>query len=127
MVRGLKDNILLTQCNEFLENFFMGWMMEDKALGVEELSAVALGTSLPFIIWCVCVCVLCVSGHFQALKHRTVKGTMNYSAYRACFGKIENTVSGISTFSAETIQLFGFFLGGGTHFGGLCPCLCPAS
>lgn len=38
---------------------------------------------------------------------------MNYSAYRACFGKIENTVSGISTFSAETIQLFGFFLGGG--------------
>uniref|UniRef100_A0A3P9D006 WD repeat domain 47 n=1 Tax=Maylandia zebra TaxID=106582 RepID=A0A3P9D006_9CICH len=31
----------------------------------------------------------------------------------ACFGKIENTVSGISTFSAETIQLFGFFLGGG--------------
>lgn len=31
---------------------------------------------------------------------------MNYSSYRACFGKIENTVSGISTFSAETIQLF---------------------
>lgn len=60
MVRGLKDNILLTQCNEFLENFFMGWMMEDKALGVEELSAVALGTSLPFIIWCVCVCFVCV-------------------------------------------------------------------